>query len=193
MTAFRYSAPLIIPDTSDAKDKIIQQEIAYIFNALRTLAAHLDKVTGALSPVEADWPSTSPVVSMLGTNINKFYCQCSANIGYGAMVNFHNVSPTTVKARPARADVYTNAAGGFCNTPGGFAAGEWGEFIVGPGINSGIGGMTPGNWYFLDPVSVTGQITATAPSAAGQIYQNCGIAIKDNMLLVGAFNNWLII
>lgn len=190
---FRYSSPLIIPDSSSIKDRIGQEEMTYVFNALRTLATQLDSLTGGLSPLPSDWPLIDPVNSIIGGNTNKFYCQCSAAIGYGAMVNFFNFSPTTVKARPARANVFTNAAAGFCTNPAGYAAGDWGEFIVGPGLNTGIAGMTPGNWYFLDPASLTGQVTATAPAVPGQIYQCCGIAITNTRLLVGALNNWLII
>lgn len=190
---FRYSSPLIIPDASDVKDIITQQEMTYVFNALRTLATRLDETTGALSPEQANWDSTPPSRSIIAGNMSKFYATCSANINYGAMVNLYFLSATEVQARPARADVFTNAAAGFCNTPGGFTAGQVGEFIVGPGLCTGIGGLTPGNWYFLDPVSLTGQVTAVQPVVPGQIVQICGIAIEDDALLCGAFNNWLVI
>ncbi len=51
--------------------------------------------------------------------------------------------------------------------------------------------MTPGNWYFVDPVSTTGQVTATQPSVPGQLVQNVGIAIESDKLLVGSFNSWI--
>lgn len=190
---FRYSSPLILPDASDTKDAITNQEITYIFNALRTLATRLDETTGALSPEQANWPTVSPINSVLGNNTNKFYAQASADINFGAFVNFHNFTATQVKARPARASNFVFAAAGFCVTPGGVPTGQWGEFVVGPGVNYGIGGMTPGNWYFLDPATTTGQVTASQPVAPGEIIQLCGIAIQDNMLLVGTFNNWLVI
>src|SRR6188768_394076 len=176
---FRYSSPLIIPDTSDIKEKIPQQEMTYVFNALRTLATHLDAVTGALSLPQDDWPNVHPIDTILGNNINKFYAYCATDINYGAMVNFCNLTATQVQTRNAQASTYTMAANGFCNTPGGFTAGEWGEFVVGPGVNTGIGGLTPGNYYFLDPTSVTGQVTASAPVTPGQIYQLCGVAIRN--------------
>lgn len=190
-TQFRYSTPLIIPDTSDVKDRITQLEISYIFNALRTMAVQLDAVTGALSPVISDWPNVDPVQSILGNNINKFYCRVASNINYGAFVNFYNYSATEVQARPARGNGFAMAAGGFCVNPGGFAAGSWGEFVVGPGVNYGIGGMTPGTWYFLDPASASGQVTAVQPTTVGDIVQICGIAIADDRLLCGSFNNWI--
>lgn len=190
-TPFRYSSPLIIPDQSDAKDRTTQLEMSYVFNALRTMAVQLDRVTGALSPVRTDWPTVDSADSILGNNINKFYCKCGVAIPYGAFVNFYALDATHVQARPAQANGYAKAAGGFCVTPGGFNAGEWGEFVVGPGVNYGISGMTPGNWYFLDPASATGQITAAQPTVAGQLVQICGIAITDKRLLCGSFNNWI--
>lgn len=190
---FRYSTPLVIPNASDAADRITSQEITYIFNALKTLALQLDKVTGALSPVPDTWSTIVPASSLILGNMSKFYAYCATTIGYGAFVNFYNKDATHVQAKPAKADNFANAAAGFCNTPGGFAAGSFGEFITGPGLNTGISGMTPGNWYFLDPTTATGQVTATAPSTAGQIYQCCGIALTDKTLLVGGLNNWLVI
>lgn len=191
--AFRYSSPLIIPDTSSLKEDEVRNEVNYIYNALRTLATQLDAVTGALSPVIDSWPTVSPIASILGNNINKFYCRVGVNIPYGAFVNFYNYSGTEVQARPAQANGTAKAAAGFCVTPGGFTAGSWGEFVVGPGVNYAISGMTPGTWYYLDPSSALGQITATQPSTPGQITQQCGIAITDTMLLTGSLNNWFLL
>lgn len=190
-TQFRYSAPIIVPDKSDVKDKITLEEITYLLNAVRTLAVHLDDVTGALPPLITDWGSQNPADTVKGNYTNKIYARCSANIAFGAMVNLHFLDATHVQARPAQANGFAKAAAGFCNTPGGFTAGQYGEFIVGPGINSGIGGLTPGNWYFLDPTSASGQVTATQPTTPGQIVQICGIAVTNNQLLVGSLNNWI--
>ncbi len=108
------------------------------------------------------------------------------------MVNFTYRDPSSVYARPAQANSFTTAAGGFCVDPNGVALGAWGEFTVGPGLNYGISGMTPGTWYFLSPSS-PGIITATQPITPGQIIQLVGQAITDRILMTGAFNNWLLI
>lgn len=142
---FRYSTPIVIPQFSEVSDRDTQQELTYVFNALRTMASHVDDVTGALSPLQSAWPQVAAETSVLGNNINKFHCMCGANIAYGALVNFYQLDATHVQARPAQASGFATAAAGFCLTPGGFTAGQWGEFIVGPGLNYGIAGMTPGN------------------------------------------------
>ena len=193
MTAFRYSTNLVIPDQSAAKDPLLHAELTYILNALKTLATRVDETTGALSLPKSDWPNSSPAVSNLGDNIYKFYAKCGAtSIAYGMFVNFYNISTTQVGARPAQANGYITAAGGFCIQPGGVAAGEWGEFQVGPGLNYGISGLVPGNWYFLSPTTA-GLVTATQPTYVGQVIQLCGQAITDKILMCGAFNNWLLI
>jgi hypothetical protein len=190
-SGFRYSTPLVIPDASSVEDHKTFEEINYIFNALRTLAARIDATTGALSPLQSQWPTISPLDSVLGTNTNKFYAITTENISYGAMVNFTNASATTVTARNAKASSASLAAVGYCVTEGGVLAGQWGEFVVGPGLNYGISGMVPGTWYYLSPTSSAGQVTNTKPTTAGQIVQLVGIAITNSKLLVGALNNWI--
>jgi len=192
MAGFRYSTNLVIPDTSSVKDVIANEELTYILNALRTLATRIDETTGSLSVPQEDWPNTSPAISNLGNNIYKFYAYCDVAIAYGMFVNFHNLDPVSVAARPAQANGFANAAGGYCVEPTGVAAGTWGEFQSGPGLNYGISGLVPGNWYFLSPTS-PGLITATQPTTPGQIIQLVGQAFTDRILNVGAFNNWLLI
>jgi hypothetical protein len=191
-TSFRYSTNLVIPDTSAVKDAVAQQELTYILTALRTLATRLDETTGSLSPPVADWPNTSPAIANLGNNIYKFYAFCDVAINFGMFVNFHNLSATSVAARPAQANTYLNAAGGYCVDPNGVAAGSWGEFQVGPGLNYGIAGLVPGNWYFLSPFA-PGVVTATQPTTPGQIIQLLGQAVTDRILMCGALNTWLAI
>lgn len=189
-TAFRYSTNLVIPSTSSINDQIGQEEMTYVFNALRALATHLDELTGGLQPLVTDWPNISPAISNLGNNLFRFYAQADAAITYGQFVNFHNATATTVKARPAQANGFANVAAGYCVDPNGVANGAWGEFCCGPGLNYGISGLTPGNWYFLSP-TVAGSITATQPTTIGQVIQLVGIAITDRILITGAFNQWL--
>lgn len=190
-TQQRYSTPLVIPSASATADAKTNEELLYIYSALRTLAIRLDQVSGALSAPRVDWGSIKISSSVLGGRMYKVYARAAVAISYGAMVNLYNLNSTEVQARYARANSNSTAASAFCNVPGGVAAGEFGEFIVGPGINSGIAGLTPGSWYFLSHTSLTGQISAgVPPPGAGNIYQNCGIALSDNELMIGALNSW---
>lgn len=192
MAGFRFSTNLVIPTDSSAKDPLAQQEITQIFSALKTLAVRIDETTGALSLPQEDWPNIPPVSVNQGNNIFKLYCPASEDIAYGSIVNFHNLSTETVQARLAKADDFTTAAGGYCLEPAGVLTGDWGEFVTGPGLNYGISGMTPGDWYFLSP-SVAGAVTAVQPTTPGEIYQLLGQAITDKILQCGSFNNWFVI
>lgn len=192
MSTFRFSTNLVIPAVSSIKDETGAAEVNYILNALKTLATRIDETTGALSPPPEDWPNTSPAISNLGNNIYKFYALATQNILFGEFVRFTNLTSTTVSANKAQANGVAGAAGGYCVDPNGVAAGTWGEFQVGPGLNYGIGGLTPGQWYFLSPFSA-GLITGTQPTTPGQVIQLLGQAVTDRILQVGAFNNWLLI
>lgn len=190
MANFRYSTDLVIPQVSSIKDDVAQEEINYIFNALRTLATRIDEATGALAPLQTDWPSISPALVNLGNNIYRFYARASATISYGMFVNFYNLDATHVQARPAQANAFGNIAGGYCVDPNGVVSGQFGEFQIGPGLNYGISGLTPGNWYFISPSS-PGLVTATQPTTPGQVIQLVGIAITDRIINCGAFNQWI--
>jgi hypothetical protein len=186
----RYSTPIVIPDSSQIDDKRTNDEMNYVLNALRTTVLQLDALTGGLSPLTSNWPTISPLGSVLGNNINKFYALCLTDIAYGAMVNFSNKDATTVYARTAQASSAARGAQGFCVTPGGFTAGTYGEFVVGTGVNYGLNSLVPGTVYYLDPVSVLGQVNASAPVTPGQIKQVVGVAISDTKLLVQGLGVW---
>ena len=188
---FRYSSNLVIPLAAENEDNTLRQQLQLIFDALRTLATRIDETTGALSELETDWPQLAPALAFLGNNHFKIYAQADASISNGMMINLHNATTTTVKAKPAIANSSANVATGFYLGDA-LSSGDWGEFPCGPGINSGLSGLTPGTWYYLSPSS-NGLITATKPTTAGQAVQLCGIAISDTQLLTGSFTNWSII
>jgi hypothetical protein len=58
VSGFRYSTPIVIPDSSNVEDHKTFDELTYVFNALRTLAASIDTNTGALSPLQSTWPGS---------------------------------------------------------------------------------------------------------------------------------------
>lgn len=186
----RYSTPIVIPDSSQIEDTRTNDEMNYVLNAMRTVVLQLDALTGGLSPLTSNWPTISPIASILGNNTNKFYALCLTDIAYGAMVNFTAKDATTVYARTAQASSASRGAQGFCVTPGGFTAGTYGEFVVGSGVNYGLNSLVPGTVYYLDAVSTLGQVNSSAPSTAGQIKQVVGVAISDTRLLVQGLGNW---
>jgi hypothetical protein len=190
----RFSTNLVVPAGSSATDVKTNEEITYIFNALRAIAIRIDEVSGALSPEKTSWGAIKPQSSIIGSRMYKVYAKASQAISYGAMVNLYNLTATTCQARYARANSPSTAANAFCNVPAGIASGEFGEFICGPGLNNGVGGLIPGTWYYLSHTSLSGQVqNGPPPAGAGNIYQNCGFAVTDTQLVIGSLNNWFAI
>lgn len=187
-----FSTNIVLPQSSDATEPNARSDINYLIFAARTLALALDSYTGAISPPTTDWPNLV-VGAAKSVSPYRFYALAIENISTGAFVNFSQKNATSVYAAPAQANGAANVAGGFCITPGGVIAGNYGEFIIGPGVNTYLSGLIPGNWYWLSPTSTTGQVQAARPTVAGQIDQNCGLAITNTMLMVGALNNWKVI
>ena len=191
MITTQFSTNLILPATVDIDDQKTRDIVQQLTSGIRVLAQNLDLYTGALSPLKTSWLNITPAQSILGNNHYKFYAFAAVAIPYGAFVNFTNYSGTQVQARLAKADIAANIAVGFCLQSLGVGIGEYGEFIVGPGIHNGLSGLTPGAWYYTSPTSVLGQVTLTNPTTVGQIRQRVGMALTDTTLLVGSLNDWV--
>lgn len=179
----RFSTQLYTQQVSDVKDLQTKQEINQIYSALRNLADQLDKATGSLSPVKTDW-SAQKFSSILGGNSYKIYVKAAVPIAYGQVVNFYN-NAGVLNARLASAATTATRATGICNIPGGIASGDFGEFLCGPGICTGISGMTPGTAYYLSDTP------GTISAAAGTNPQRLGIALDSTTLLIQSFNGYI--
>lgn len=124
------------------------------------------------------WSQLSPAQTLLGANANRLYARASEPILSNAVVNLWN-DAGTLKVRNANATNNSRFASGFCSTAGGVATNAFGEFILGTGVLS-IPGTTPGTRYFLS--TTNGQMTATAPAAAGNIRQHLAVGLGGNLL-----------
>jgi type II secretory pathway pseudopilin PulG len=180
--AQRFSTQLFTQVTSDVKDLQTKAELNQVYNALRNLALQLDAYTGALSPVKSEW-GIQDFGTILGANAFKIYVQATVAIPYGAAVNFYNSGG--LRARLASAASPTTRASAFCSISTGVNSGDFGEFICGPGVISGILGMTPGTSYYL---SDTPGVLSAAP---GTNPQRLGIALDASTFLVQSFNGYL--
>lgn len=93
----------------------------------------------------------------------------SETIAAGGLVNIWNSSG--VKVRNADNTSTSKQAHGFCVA--GVTSGNPGTIHIGPGINTGVSGLTVGAEYYLDTV---GAVTATAPTSGGTVVQSVGVA-----------------
>ena len=99
---------------------------------------------------------------------------CSENLTAGDLVNIWNDSGTR-KVR--RADCSNGRrAHGFVLS--GFSSGATATVYLDDTL-TGLTGLTPGSVYYL---STTGAATATAPSTAGQISQEIGVAVSTTAI-----------
>ncbi len=95
----------------------------------------------------------------------------------GNFVNIH--ASSGAKARKANATDDTKPANAYTNTTVGSAAPV--DLFAPGSILPGLSGLTPGTMYYLDTTG--GAISATAPSASGNLVQEVGIALSATTLL----------
>lgn len=120
-------------------------------------------------------------ISVLRSNLGRFYVRSAEAINFGAMINLTNVG--AVRVRNANATNNSKPCHGFCSTTGGIAAGEIGEVILGTGVAT-LGGVTPGQSYYLS--TANGLISGTPATAAGNIEQFLGFGIDSNSVYISA-------
>lgn len=157
------------------------EAIAELYNAAQNIIQALVNYCGIGPQSQSLWSQLAASPStLLAGNLNRFYVTASENIQFGAMINLFGNSGV-VNARNANATDNTKPADGFCSTSGGIAAAGVGEVQLGHGLNL-FNGLTPGTRYFLD--TSPGLVTATKPTAVGNIEQYVGIAIDANDLFV---------
>lgn len=100
----------------------------------------------------------------------------SEAISAGHFVNIH--ASSGAKVRKANATDDTKPCDGYA--PAAISNGASGEVYC-PGKRiTGLSGLTPGAVYYLDTTG--GQITATAPSGAGNLVQRVGVAVSATEL-----------
>jgi hypothetical protein len=186
MPQFNYSANLIVPVASSVSNSAIADEFSTVFDGLRTLAAHIDEVTGNTTFNPAVYSTIPAGAAILGTNLNRIHVLFPTAAPAGAMINLYN-SAGVLNARLAQANSQTTVAHGFILNS--VAAGSYGEIVLGGGLNT-VGGLSPGVNYFLSATGA-GQVAPGITTFPGFVYQPCGIAISTNLLFIAALNNWV--
>ena len=172
--SYKSSVNTGLPNIPDPPDPRFFAEFARVYNAIRNLTLALDAYTGAL-PQEAEFYSQTPATqTILLQNTNRLYVKFSENASYGQIVNLHNVSGV-LNARLSSASAAGKQGHAWCSTVGGVVAGEFAEVMLG-GLCTAIGGLTPGQTYFLG--NTNGAIAPTP----GTVNQPVGFAITASNL-----------
>ena len=163
-------------------------EFWQIYNAIQALQRGINQYAGVIAWPQKDWPQLTPADTVLAQNSNRLYLAATEDIGFGQLVQPWNDSGV-VKARLANATNNLKPCFAICNTVGGVATGEYGEFLILQGLSLGIGGLIPGSRYFLS--TVPGAVTNVAPVAAGNIEQLVGLALSANLFYFNPELNWI--
>lgn len=157
-----------------------------VYNSLRILQIAFNTYAGASQATTDRWSNTELIDTLIIGNMGRAYLKATEDIAYGAIINVYN--STGVKIRNANATDGTMPGLGYCSTLAGIPSGEYGEVILGPSLCQAIAGLTIGTRYFLD--TTDGLITATAPTADGNIRQSLGIALGASLLYIIPSLEW---
>lgn len=107
----------------------------------------------------------------------------SASIAAGDLVNVYNNSGTA-NVRPADNTSSSTFANGVALSAISSAAS--GVITFGAVTVTGLSGLTPGTLF----LSTSGGVTSTAPSSAGDVIQNCGLAITATTAVFNPGQNY---
>lgn len=182
---FKHTArPLVAEQLSDAE---VRAQLAALHATMSQVIVALNQFCGIGTRAYSQWDyMKGSALPLLFNNQARFYVEASESISYGQMVNLH-ASGGQLFARKANATNNTKPVDGFCNTQDGVSVGETAEVILRLGLAT-YSGLTPGARYYLSTTG--GQVTTTAPVAAGNIEQYLGIALTSSTLLLLA-GHWI--
>ena len=159
-----------LPETPLTTDQELFGELSRVYNAIKTLAYHLDTYTGSLAPTFSQWSQVG-TSSLRANGVFKIYRTFYENVTVGQLVSIANIAGIA-QARLALDPTYP--AHGICSNRD-TLAGEVGEItLVGRVV---IAGLTPGAMYYASQ-GTPGAITGTA----GTDPQFVGIAVGTNAL-----------
>lgn len=157
------------------KDEIYNEFVA-VFNALRRIESVLNVQVGLASASSEVLPNMG-IGDGLSLVKSKLYVELTQAVSYGQVMSIHN-SGGAAKGRLASNVGESTRCWGVCNTLGSHAIGAIVECVLGPCLIESIGGMTPGQEYFLS--STPGAITNTPdPLTETNIRQSIGLAITS--------------
>lgn len=163
-----------LPNIAEPPDPKFFAEFTRVYNAIRNLTTAVDAYTGALAQEPEFYSSTPPTQTVLHQNMSRVYVKFSEAASYGQIINFHNVAGE-LNARLASAAAAGKQGHGWCSTVGGVTLGNYAEVMLG-GLCTAIGGLTPGQAYFLG--NTAGAIAPTT----GTVTQLLGFALRSNNL-----------
>lgn len=179
---FKLELPTAVPDGFKNPEVIAAVEL--LLSQFAALLRGMDTYTGMAQKDKSIWSTLRAVDTILVQNHRRFYCKCSEAIGPGIIVNFFNSGgevqarkATNLTAGPIKARAYS---------AGDYLIDEYGEFIVGSGLLTGLAGLTTDQELWL---GTGGGMRITEPSVGlgdpiGTLNQPLGFAISDTIAFI---------
>jgi hypothetical protein len=184
-------APFFIPGLPQLPvntDPKIEPDLRDVYNAIRNLAKQIGQY-GGFETSDETYQVYTQAAYTAGFYKRRVYAQAIAAMPAGAAVAL--VMSGGLKARFANASVTATPCYGFNNTPGTCAIGDTIEIALPGCVLTTVGGLTPGERYFLHTVD---GIIALAPSATpGFIRQAVGFALDVDRLYFWPNVDWTVI
>lgn len=156
-----------------------EPDLRYLYFAVQNLAQAVGQQLGLDTPL--DGYNSNPAYS-IGASKRRLYVPAAEAISYGQLVHIFD-DAGTMSARLADATDATKPCLGISNSTGTIAIGSTVEVVLPNAYVSSVGGLTPGELYYLSTTPGTG--SNTPPAAAGNIVQPIGFAV----LTAGFFFN----
>lgn len=163
----------------NAHQETIYNEFVGVFNAIRRLQSAINDDLGLASASDSLIPSL-PVTQGVSARKDRAYLETTEAVNYGQVVNIFP-SGGVAKVRLARNTSEEYRCWGICNTQGSHLAGSKIEVAIGMCLVQSVGGLTPGQEYWLS--SVGGIITNIPdPLTETNIRQSIGVALTATEL-----------
>lgn len=161
-----------LPGSGHKED--IYNEFVAVFNSLRRIQQVMNTQLG-LAGASSEVISSMSLTDGLSVRRDRIYVELSEAASYGMMLNIHNVAGV-VKARKASNVDEAHRCWGVLNSEGSHAAGARVECAFGNCWIAAVGGLNPGQEYFLS--STPGYLTnAPDPLTETNIRQSIGLAL----------------
>jgi len=166
-----------LPGTGHKED--IYNEFVNVFNALRRVQSTINNDLG-LAGVSNNAIAELQVTDGVSARKDRVYVQVSETVNYGQVLSFHNVAGN-LRARLAKSTAPEFRCWAICNTEGAHGAGTVIEAALGNCLVESVGGLTPGQEYYL---SSTGGILTNVPDPLTEtnIQQSIGVALTGTAL-----------
>lgn len=171
----KYGVSAGLPDTPTGLEDKDYGLVAPLYRALNSIAQYVSAATGNVQYESAEMAQADQLTKLLDSKLQRVFVQAAVQLNYGVAVAL-SISGGKLVGNLADATILSRPALGFCDTPGGIAAGAYGEIVFMQGRTLGVAGTVLGSAYYL---STAGNIQLTPPVSTGVLAQVVGVGLGN--------------